>query len=79
MVPRSPAPADPALGAALRRAREDRGLSQEALAFKSGLTTGTVARLELGQSDPSWSTIRAVAKALAVSLAELAAAVEAER
>lgn len=69
---------DPALGAVLRQLREERGLSQEVVAFHAGVTTGTLARLELGQSDPSWSTIRAVAKALDVSLRDLATTVEAQ-
>jgi transcriptional regulator with XRE-family HTH domain len=61
----------------LRQLREERGLSQEALAFHAGVTTGTLARLELGQSDPSWSTIRSVTKALDITLIELATAIEA--
>jgi transcriptional regulator with XRE-family HTH domain len=66
------------LGAAVRQAREDRSLSRETLAFHAGITTGTLARLELGQSDPAWSTICAVAAALDITLAELGAAVEAQ-
>ncbi len=77
-VPRS-LPPDPALSAALRRLREDRGMAQEALAFRSGISTGAIARIELGQASPSWVTVRAIAAALDVSLAELAAAVEAEQ
>jgi transcriptional regulator with XRE-family HTH domain len=77
-VPRSPVP-DPQLAAAIRRLREQRGLTQEALAFASGVTTGSVARIELGQSVPGWDTVRQLAGALGVSLAELASAVEAER
>ena len=76
-MPRN-ASTDDALGVVLRKRREERGLSQEALAFHAGVTAGTLARLELGQSDPAWSTIRAVAKALNVSLHELATAVEAQ-
>jgi len=64
------------LGGVLRRLREERGLSQEALAFHAGMTAGTLARLELGQSDPSWSTICAVAKALDVRLREIVTAIE---
>jgi transcriptional regulator with XRE-family HTH domain len=77
-VPRS-LPPDPALAAALRRLREDRGMAQEALAFRSGISTGAIARIELEQSSPAWVTVRAIADALGVTLAELAAAVEAER
>jgi transcriptional regulator with XRE-family HTH domain len=75
-VPRAPKP-DPALASALRRLREDRGLTREALAFHAGLTTGSLPRIELGQSSPGWDTIRKVAKALEISLVDLAKAVEA--
>ncbi len=61
-----------------RQLREDRGESQEVVAFHAGITAGTLARLELGQSDLSWGTIRAVAAALSVSLRDLATAVEAQ-
>jgi len=61
----------------LRRLREERGATQEALAYRSGITTGTLARIELGQASPAWATVRVIAKALGVSLAELARAVEA--
>jgi transcriptional regulator with XRE-family HTH domain len=52
-------------------------LTLEAVAFRAGVTTGSVARLELGQSVPSWDTVRQIARALEVRLVELAAAVEA--
>ncbi|MFI5003447.1 MAG: helix-turn-helix domain-containing protein [Solirubrobacterales bacterium] len=78
-MPPHPANADPALGAAIRRLREDRGLSMEALAYKAGVTLNTITRLELAQSEPGWMTVRKVTDALGVSLAELAAAVESER
>jgi transcriptional regulator with XRE-family HTH domain len=70
--------ADPALGAAVRRLREDRGLSMEALAYRAGITLNTITRLELAQSEPGWMTVRKVANALGVTLAELAAAIDAE-
>lgn len=69
---------DPALGRFLRRRREEQGLSQEAAAFHAGITTGTLARIELGQSDPAWSTVRAISGALELTLGELAQGVEAE-
>ncbi len=76
-MPRS-ASTDNALGVVLRQLREERGESQEVVAFHAGITAGTLARLELGQSDPSWTTICAVAQALGVSLRDLATAVEAQ-
>lgn len=74
----SPAP-DQALAAVLRRLRAERGLSQEVLAYRSGLTAGSLARIELGQASPAWATVRQIASALEVSMADLSAAVEAER
>lgn len=75
---RAPAP-DPALAAVLRRLREDRDMTLEALAFKSGVSIGSLGRIELGRSSAAWSTVRQIADALDVSMVELAAAVEAER
>jgi transcriptional regulator with XRE-family HTH domain len=77
-VPRS-LPPDPALAAALRGLREDRGLALEAVAFRAGVSADAIGRIELGRSSPSWVTVRAITKALGVSLAELAAAIEAEQ
>jgi transcriptional regulator with XRE-family HTH domain len=68
---------DPALAAYLKQLREERGFSQEAVAHKSGLTSGSYASIEHGRSAPAWATVRAIADALEISLAELAAAVEA--
>ena len=76
-VPRSANP-DPALAAVIRRLREDRGLTREALAFHAGITTGSLARIELAQSAPGWDTVRSIATALDVTLSELAKAIEAE-
>jgi len=75
-MPRSPKP-DPALAAALRRLREDSGLTREALAFHAGITTASLARIELAQATPGWDTIRRIAGALDLSISRLAAAVEA--
>jgi XRE family transcriptional regulator, regulator of sulfur utilization len=71
--------ADPdlVLASVLRRMREERGLAREAVAFAAGVSTGSLTRIELGQSIPSWTTVRAVIAALEVSLEELGAEVEA--
>lgn len=67
-------PPDKALAAALRKLREDRGLTREAVAFKAGITTGSLARIELGQADPRWTTVKDVAKALGVTMREVVGA-----
>ncbi len=46
--------------------------TQEALAYEAGLTTGTLSLVERGLSNPSWGTVKALAKGLDVSMAELA-------
>ena len=41
----------------IRNAREQRGLSQRALAERAGVEQSTIARIELGDSDPAYSTV----------------------
>ncbi len=65
-----------ALGAALLQLREKRGATQEAVAHEAGVTTGTLSRIERGLSNPTWGTVKSIAAALGVSLAELAKAAE---
>jgi DNA-binding XRE family transcriptional regulator len=73
---RRPKP-DPALATALRTLREDRGWTREALAYHAGITIGSLARIELAQASPGWSTVRRIAGALDISISRLAAAIEA--
>jgi transcriptional regulator with XRE-family HTH domain len=54
--------------------RELRGAgrrSQEDVAREVGLALGSYARVERGNADPKWSTLRRIAGALGVSLADL--------
>ena len=55
----------------LKKLRETRGLTQEALAHKTKLSLGFVARLEQGRHDPSLSSLQKIAKALRCKVAEL--------
>ena len=41
----------------VRSAREQRGLSQRALAERAGVEQSTIARIELGEADPAYSTV----------------------
>lgn len=68
--------ADPQLAAVLTRLRDERGLTQEGLAHRAGLTTSGYVRIEACASAPGWSTVRRVAEALDVTLAELGRLVE---
>jgi transcriptional regulator with XRE-family HTH domain len=77
-MPRRDVSPDPRLAMTLRRLREERGLTREEVAYKSGVTTASLARIELGQASPAWVTVRDIIGALDVSLAALAKAIEAE-
>lgn len=68
---------DRALGAAVRQLREARGLTQERLAGRAGMTLGTVARLELAQNAPEWPTVRKLIEALGASWTEFGEALDA--
>jgi transcriptional regulator with XRE-family HTH domain len=61
----------PALGGAIRQLRDKRGLTQEALAHKAGVTTGTLSLIERGQSNPAWGTVSRIATALGSSMGEI--------
>jgi transcriptional regulator with XRE-family HTH domain len=55
----------------LRTLRLKKGLTQDALAKKVGVTRGYLARLEMGRHDPPLSRLCKLAKALGVPAAEL--------
>ena len=57
----------------IKTLRADRGMTQEALAHKSGVSRQYIARLEIGRHDPSLSTLAKLAKALRVTVGELVA------
>ncbi|WP_030659693.1 MULTISPECIES: helix-turn-helix domain-containing protein [Streptomyces] len=59
------------IGARIRAARTDAGLTQEALAERVGIDNKTVHRIEYGTSDPTLSVLLRMADALGVPLTEL--------
>lgn len=59
------------LGRAIRQIRDKQGATQEDVAHKADLTTGTLSLIERGQANPTWATVRAIAGALRVSMGEL--------
>lgn len=62
----------PALGKAIRQLREERGMTQEALAQEAGITVGHMSMIERGHSNPTWGTVRSISAAFAISIADLA-------
>lgn len=57
----------------LKALRIKRGMSQEALAKKAGISRGYLLRLEAGRQDPSLSTLQKLAKAFKVKVGDLLA------
>ena len=55
----------------LRAIREGKGVSLRGLKKTSGVAVATLARIEAGGYDPRLSTLRRLAKALKVTVAEL--------
>jgi transcriptional regulator with XRE-family HTH domain len=55
----------------LREIRQRQGISLRALKASSGIAVSNLARLEAGEGDPQLSTLRRLAKALGVTVAEL--------
>jgi transcriptional regulator with XRE-family HTH domain len=63
----------PALGKAIRQLRNERGMTQEALAQEAGVTVGHLSMIERGHSNPTWGTVKAVTAALDTPLRGLVA------
>jgi transcriptional regulator with XRE-family HTH domain len=74
-----PRSVDQILGSALRLRREARGTTQEEIAHLAGVTVGTLGQIERGRVNPNWMTVKRIAKALDLTVAELAAITEANR
>jgi transcriptional regulator with XRE-family HTH domain len=66
-----------ALGQAVRRARRDRDLSQEAVAAAAGVHPNQVGRLERGEADVYTSTMLRIVAGVGVPLADVARAYDA--
>lgn len=65
------APPTTALGQAVRDLRQERGLSQEALAQASELHPTYLSGIERGARNPTWRTLGRLCDALGVKLSDL--------
>lgn len=65
-------------GTVLRRLRKQALLSQEQLGFEAGLERNFISMLELGQRQPTLTTVEKISVALKMTASELVAQVEAE-
>jgi transcriptional regulator with XRE-family HTH domain len=59
------------LGRTIRKARRDLDLSQEALAYRAGLSAKHVGEIERANKDPRITTLLRIAAALELSAGEL--------
>lgn len=57
----------PILGERLKKARKDRGLTQEQLAEQAGLSARHIAKIEKGDVNPSFEVLSTLVKTLGVS------------
>jgi transcriptional regulator with XRE-family HTH domain len=64
-------PSHKAFGQAVKAAREEKGLTQAALAKKSGLHVSYLSGVETGQRNPSLTALSQIAQALGLKLSEL--------
>ena len=55
----------------LRRTREERGLSQETVGDRAGMTQSQYARIERGDVDPTIKTLKRIAAALSTTVSDL--------
>jgi predicted transcriptional regulator len=62
----------------VRRAKTP-GSRRHSLAVRADLAIGTLTRMEAGTTDPSWSSVRAIAEALGISLTVLGHLVEGDQ
>lgn len=70
---------DPRLGPALKRLREGRGLTQEAVTERAHITTGTLSKIETSTTSCAWTTVIQIIDALGVTLRDLADEIERDR
>ena len=59
------------LGASIKKAREAKGLSQKEVALACKMDQAQYSRIENGKTDPSFSAVVRIAKALGVDLSDL--------
>jgi transcriptional regulator with XRE-family HTH domain len=76
MFPDVLTPPDQNLASVLKRLRQERGLTQEGLAFRAHVTISALSRIERGLSNPVWTTLARLADALEIPPAQLIATAE---
>jgi len=67
-----------AVGRAIMRLRESKGLSEAELATRGGLDAAYIPAVETGETDVRWHMVMTLLRALGVSLRDLAAELDGE-
>lgn len=62
----------PALGDRIKKIRESEGLSIRDLAELAGINKSQIVRIESGQSDPHYTTLLRIARALGITVGDFA-------
>jgi len=78
-VAKQTVPLHVAFGLAVRRLREEQGISQEELGLRTGLHRNHVGQIERAELNPTLGSVEVIAEALAVSPSELIERAEAIR
>lgn len=65
-----------AIAETIRALREDAGLSQAAVAARAGLTPPSIEEVESGEHEPTYGTMRRLARGLGLSLPDLVKRIE---
>jgi transcriptional regulator with XRE-family HTH domain len=68
----------PALGNAIKRLREERGMSQEELGHAAEIHPTWISHIESGRNNPAWGSVKRIAAALGVKVSEVAMLAEQE-
>ncbi|PIY32387.1 MAG: XRE family transcriptional regulator, partial [Bacteroidetes bacterium CG_4_10_14_3_um_filter_42_6] len=59
------------IGEQIKRIRAAKGLSQKEVIISAGLDKAQYSRIENGKTDPYFSTVERIAKAMGISLSDL--------
>lgn len=62
----------PGLGRAIKERREAQNLSQEELGHRADIHPTWISHIESGRNNPAWGSVRRIAAALDLTVAELA-------
>jgi transcriptional regulator with XRE-family HTH domain len=62
----------PGLGQAIKQLRKDQGLSQEELGHRAEIHPTWISHIESGRNNPAWGSVRRIARALGLTVSELA-------